>query len=100
MRTHSASRHQVVSFAFSPSGRMFATKSRGCYEEKRAVLRDAITGEEVYKFTGHVGGVASMAFSPDGRTFASGGVDGTIILRDSSLISPRGGEGAMTIRRE
>ena len=67
----------ILSVAFSPDGRMFASAGR----EIR--LWDTETGQSRgAPLDGHVGGAISLAFSPDGQTLASAHHDGVIRLWD------------------
>ena len=66
----------VLSVAFSPDGKTFAS---GSYD-KTVKLWDAQTGQELATLKGHDDLVTSVAFSPDGKTLASGSEDKTVKL--------------------
>jgi WD40 repeat protein len=62
--------YSVVSVAFSPDGKTFA--SGGCGDIK---LWNVGTATEIYTLKGHSDWVRSVAFSPDGKILASGSND-------------------------
>ena len=66
----------VLSVAFSPDGRTFASGSK----DNTIRIWDCVTGSHKRPLTGHSNAVYSIAFSPDGRTLASGSIDRTIRL--------------------
>jgi WD40 repeat protein len=68
----------VSQCAFSPDGRFVAL---ACSDGSVRV-RDAVTGGEAYRLSGHAGPALGVAFSPDGRRLASAGADGTVRLWD------------------
>ena len=48
-----------------------------------AVLWDAQTGRELYRFPNSSGSITTLSFSSDGTTIASGSSDGTVIVSDA-----------------
>ena len=71
-------RGSVLSVAFSPNGRKFASGGL----DSKIHLWDINTGENLKTLTGHADIVKSVTFSPDGQILASGSEDGTIGLWD------------------
>ncbi len=69
----------LAQVALSPDGRFLATAG---LREKVVRLFDVLTGKQVAKFTGHLGGVTCVAFSPDGSQIVSGSADTTLLLWD------------------
>ena len=84
----------VNAVAYSPDGHTLATASA----DGTLRLREADTGQEVLILGGHaltpvpgrrpdgtfypLGGVTAIAYSRDGKRLASGGADGTVLVRD------------------
>ncbi|MDJ0694937.1 NACHT domain-containing protein [Mastigocoleus sp. MO_188.B34] len=70
----------ILSVAFSPDGRLFATgDSNGV-----VTLWDTANNREILTFKGHTNSVSSVAFSQDGETLASSSRDQTVRLWDIS----------------
>jgi WD40 repeat protein len=70
----------VLSVAFSPDGKIFATGDTN--GEIR--LLQVTDGKQLLVCKGHTNWVTSIAFSSDGRTLASGSTDSTVRLWDVS----------------
>ncbi len=68
------------SLAFSPDGTLIAVGQH----ERKVMLLDASTLDEVEVLHGHRGGVSALAFSPDGAYLASSSQDGTTRIWDRS----------------
>ena len=66
----------ILSVAFTPDGRRFATASY----DKTVRLWDAATGELLLTLRSHTGQVEAVAFSPDGRQVLTGSRDDTARL--------------------
>jgi WD40 repeat protein len=66
----------VLSVAFSPDGKAFASAS----SDKSIRLWDTQSGREIRALSGHEDSVRSVAFSPDGKALASGSHDNSIRL--------------------
>jgi WD40 repeat protein len=65
--------------AFSADGKRVLTGEAGA----RAILWDALTGQQLRTFEGHRSRITSVAFSPDGKTILTGSWDSTAILWDA-----------------
>ncbi|GAB1541457.1 NB-ARC domain-containing protein [Scytonema sp. NUACC21] len=68
----------VLSVAFSPDGKVFATGDTN----GEICLRQVADGEQLLTCKGHSSWVLSITFSSDGRTFASSSTDCTVKLWD------------------
>jgi WD40 repeat protein len=64
--------------AFSPDG--YTLASGGL--DGKVYLWEVLTGQLIYAFKGHAGGVTALGFSHGGETLASGSIDGTVLLWD------------------
>jgi WD40 repeat protein len=73
----------VDHLTFTPDGRIVASVDGGL----TIWLREAVTGQGLGSFSGHVTGVAGLAFSPDGRMLASAGMDATVLVWDTTGMS-------------
>ncbi|KST65209.1 hypothetical protein BC008_20510 [Mastigocoleus testarum BC008] len=70
----------VLSVAFSPDGKVFATGDSDCVVN----LWETASGKEILTCKGHTNCVDSVAFSPNGTILASGSSDQTVRLWDIS----------------
>ncbi|EFH80138.1 WD40 repeat domain-containing protein [Ktedonobacter racemifer] len=64
----------VNDVAWSPDGKRIATSS----DDKTVQVCDALTGRNVFAYTGHSDKVTGIAWSPDGRFIASASDDKTV----------------------
>jgi WD40 repeat protein len=69
---------RAITANFSPDGAHLVTSGGNAH----LALWDALTGESLGDFSGHVSTVHRVAFSPDGRTLVSSSLDATIRLWD------------------
>ncbi len=74
----------IESVSFGPEGRTIASSNRNTIR-----LWDVNTGKVYHTLSGHAHYVNSLAFSQDGSTLASGSIDGTVLVWDYTLISPK-----------
>jgi WD40 repeat protein len=68
----------VTSVAFSSDGKLLLSGS----DNSTIKLWDAVSGQEIRTFKGHIAKINSLAFSPDGKQILSGSFDRTIRLWD------------------
>jgi len=61
---------------FSPDGKLVAAAGK----DNTVVFWETITGQEVYRLSGHGGAIRSLAFAADGRTLLSASADTTALL--------------------
>lgn len=73
--------HGQVVTAVADNAQWIATGSGG---KDNLILWDAATGEKKGALEGHAGSVVCLGFSPDGSRLASGGIDGTFKLWDTT----------------
>jgi WD40 repeat protein/serine/threonine protein kinase len=66
----------IESVAYSPDGHTALSGGR----DRRLILWDVDTGEEIRQFNGHDNQVLDVAYSPDGQTALSASLDHTLIL--------------------
>ena len=81
---HSAHREEVRKIAFSKDGKYLV--SCGGWDDSSVKVWHVNTGELVRTLMGHGYSVMDVVFSADGQTFASGSMDGTVLLWDYSAI--------------
>lgn len=81
---HSAHRDEVRKIAFSKDGKYIM--SCGGWDDSSVKVWYVNTGELVRTLNGHGYSVLDVAFSADGQTFASGSMDGTVLLWDYNSI--------------
>ena len=72
----------ISGVAFSPNGKMIASRHNERSGDPSIRLWDADTGQLLRTLSGHTGTVCGMAFSPNGNIIASGGNDKTVRLWD------------------
>ncbi len=82
-----ATEESCIGLAFSPNGKVIASKSW----EAGIMLWNVATGEEIGVLDAHiepVGATPCLLFSPNGALLASGGYDAQVILWDTSNWKP------------
>jgi WD40 repeat protein len=70
---------QILSLAFSPTGRYLASGGR----DQTAKLWDLTTGQETGSLKGHTGMIHCVAWSRDGKRLVTGGTDRTVKVWDA-----------------
>ncbi len=77
--------------AFSPDGSIVLSGTLDLSNVDVLEVREVATGTLIANLEGHGEHVGSLGFTPDGATFASGSVDGTVLVWDLGrvLLHPR-----------
>ncbi len=75
----------INSVVYSPDETMAFSGGRN---DQVGILWDLKTGQEIKRFTGHLGRIREVAFVPDGKRVLTGAEDGTVRLWDLSCATP------------
>ncbi len=70
----------LFGIAFSPDGSRLATAD----DDRKVVLWNLETGQELLTLRGHTEGVRAVAFSPNGHRLATGGIDQRVLVWDAT----------------
>ncbi|MCA0453181.1 MAG: protein kinase [Chloroflexi bacterium] len=72
----------ILTVAYSPDGKMYATAGGSKGEDNRIHLWNATDNTEISTMQGHIGYISELTFSPDSTRLVSAGSDNTLHIWD------------------